>query len=96
MNSIYQSNIINLLHINNINVDSIRCDVYSQSMTKDICNIYNSCDNLSIKAISDITHYSKTTIRKHLKIGAELGWCDYSVETYKKTPHFRNNINVKN
>nr|DAP95930.1 MAG TPA: restriction enzyme [Caudoviricetes sp.] len=88
INSIYNSGIIDLLHIKNIDVDAIRQKLYSHSIVKNVCDIYSSCDDISIKYLQDMFHMSRCTIRKYLKIGANLGWCDYNSDTYRLTKRY--------
>lgn len=83
INSIYESGILNLLNIKNIDVDSIKRNIHIHTITKEICDLYNSNEKMSIKDICDQLHFDRTTVRNHLKQGAELGWCDYNVETYR-------------
>ena len=43
----------------------------------EICNYYKENKGLRIKEIIENLHYSKSSVLKYLKIGAELGLCDY-------------------
>lgn len=81
--SIYESGILSLLNIKNIDVDSIKRNIHIHTITKEICDLYNSNEKMSIKDICDQLHFDKSTVRNHLRQGAELGWCDYNVETYR-------------
>ena len=49
----------------------------SPELMKEICNYYKENKGLKIKEIIENLHYSKSSVLKYLKIGAELGLCDY-------------------
>lgn len=88
VDSICDSGVLDILHIKNMDRYMIRESIYSHSITKDICDIYNSSDDVSIKYICDMLHFDRATVRKYLKIGASLGWCDYNVETYRSSKRY--------
>ena len=83
INSIYESGVLNLLNIINIDIDSIKRNIHTHTITKEICDLYNSNDKISIKDICDQLHFNKKTVRNHLIQAAELGWCDYDIKTYR-------------
>ena len=83
INSIYESGILSLLNIEDIDVDLIKRNIHIHTITKEICDLYNSNEKISIKDICEQLHFDKNTVRNHLKQGSELGWCDYNVETYR-------------
>lgn len=72
INSVYDSGIIDILGIENIDENHIAKTIHTHSITKDICDLYNSDDTMSIKDICDILHFDRTTVREHLKSGAKL------------------------
>lgn len=90
--SIYASGILNILGIDKIDRYNLKIEVCRHSITKEICDVYSSRDDVSIIEIVHRMHFDKATVRKHLTLGAELGWCDYSKETYRKTKRYRSGI----
>lgn len=81
--SIYKTKVLDILNIKNIDIDLIKKNIHTHTITKEICDLYNSNDCISIKDICEQLHFDRTTVRSHLKNGAELGWCDYNVDTYR-------------
>lgn len=75
-NNIIESYFSILLDLNI--VDWIKCiEFTSNSLVKTVCELWNSCiDNT--KEIGVLLKLSKSTVRKYLKQGTELGWCDYN------------------
>jgi len=58
-------------------INWLDCHIFALSnMVRKICNLYNHVTK-DIKEIVNMTKMSKTTIRKYLKQGTELGWCNY-------------------
>lgn len=73
------SNIFDLSHI-----DWLSCeDAARASLVYEVCKFYNTSDNKQIKYIAKQLDLSEPTIRKYLKIGFNIGICDYQVKTYK-------------
>lgn len=77
-NSILNSELSNLFNLSTI--DWFKCHKYAcKSLVKEVCDLWNN----GIKRTKDIAKILKmsvgTTIR-YLKRGAELGWCDYTVD----------------
>jgi predicted transcriptional regulator len=83
IDSIKNTEILNILHIQNIDDSLIKEKIHTHSITKVICDMYNSRDDVSIREICKKLHFDKSTVRRHLKIGADLNWCDYNVKTYR-------------
>lgn len=75
--SILSSELAQLYDISNIDWNHIR-SLVTNNLVKNICNTWKN--NKSIKMSEMITrfHLSDVTISKYLKIGNELGWCDYN------------------
>lgn len=84
--NILVSNMKSLFNFNII--DWSRCFEFAVSnRVREACDLFNN--GISIKEISNITKLrSLTTIRKYLKQGAELGWCNYIVKEKNTTNNF--------
>lgn len=80
--SVLNSNIMNITG-NDIDFERIG-QLASSSFVKIVCNLWNSGTH-STKEIAKIMNISSSTIRKYLKRGVEIGWCDYSVELSNKS-----------
>lgn len=87
--SIEQSGILDVLHIAHIDEYELSQEIAYHSITKDICDMYNSRDDVSIIEIEDRLPFHRKTIRDHLKIGASLGWCDYETGKYRLTKRYK-------
>jgi hypothetical protein len=79
-NSIMQSELPKLLNFQEEDIDWLKCHEYAcSSLVKVVCDLWNS----GIKNINEITKstkLSRDTIRKYLKQGSILNWCDYNAE----------------
>lgn len=85
-NSLLNSEIGELFDLST--VDWIKAHEFAcKTLVKEVCILWNKLK--SVKKISDICKIgSDTTIRKYLKQGASIGWCDYnSKEERIKTIH---------
>lgn len=72
-NSILSSEIMSI--IDEIDFEKIG-QLTSKTLIKEVCDIW-MIDIQSTLEIAKITRLSQGTIRKYLKRGAEIGWCDY-------------------
>lgn len=88
INNIYNSNLSTIYNLNLINWE--QCDAFASStILKKACALWN--DGLGIKEICIVLHIGRKAVRKYLKHGAKLQWCDYSTENHmlesaKRTP----------
>jgi hypothetical protein len=76
--NILNSELSSLFDLNN--VDWLECHKFAlSSRVKETCDIWNwlNVDERSVMKIVDIMGMSEETIRKYLKRGRDLGWCDY-------------------
>ena len=74
-NNILNSQLNELFDLNKI--DWIKCHEYAcSSLVKIVCDLWNK--NNSINNIANIINLHCDTIRKYLKQGDKLGWCDYN------------------
>jgi predicted transcriptional regulator len=64
------------------------------SFVKIACDIWNNSDGLSVTDISKQMNLSRSVVRKYLKQGVGLGWCDYDPkkETENKYDKMRRKI----
>lgn len=66
------------------NVDWVLCDTKAQSnLVKEACSLY-VFGIKSLKAIGAKMHLCEDTIRRYLKRGANIGWCDYDATVAKQ------------
>lgn len=66
-------------------IDTNRCqDEITSNIIKRVCDYFSNCENKSTTAISKYFGISSNTIVKYLKVGTELGWCDYSPQNKVK------------
>lgn len=74
-NSIINSELIKLFDLSSINWN--KCAEFALSnYVKEVCNLWNSTSK-TIVDIANIYKIHKASVRRYLKQGAKLGWCDY-------------------
>lgn len=74
---VMQSELPNLLNFKEEDIDWLKCHEYAcNSLVKIVCDLWNTGIKI-ISEIADILKLNKVTIRKYLKQGAEIEWCDY-------------------
>ena len=82
-NSIMKSRLPILLGFKESDIDWLKChEAGSINLVKTVCDMWKG----GIKTISRLAKLfklNKTTIKKYLKQGAELSWCDYNFEQQK-------------
>lgn len=77
-NNILNSKLTEIFDFTNINWEL--CDAQAQkNLIKEVCKLYNSGMH-DLNNIKDILHISLWATREYVKIGANVGWCDYTVE----------------
>lgn len=69
------SEIFNLHEINWINISKKS----NTSLIKIVCDLWDSVNN-NVAYMSNKLSLSENTVVKYLKIGSELGWCDYNAK----------------
>lgn len=75
--SILNSELSQLYDMSNINWQE--CKSYAvTSLVKEACRLWNDNLTYTTKDIREIMQKGDSTIRNWLKIGAQLGWCDYA------------------
>lgn len=75
-NNIICSELTNIFDFSKI--DWNRCLQHSShTYVKEICDIKYNNPEYSISDIMKISHFSESSIRRWLKIGTKLGWCNY-------------------
>lgn len=75
--SILDSEITILFNLDNI--DWLLCKEYScNKLTRVICDYWNNKrNNETTGEVAKIFNTNRTTVRRYLKLGTELGWCNY-------------------
>lgn len=81
--SILQTDLFDILHLNANDINWIECDLFAQSnLVKEVCDYYMKVDkNTSSIAIFFKLHTS--TICRYLNKGKEYGWCNYNSNIHK-------------
>lgn len=84
-NSILNSKLNTLFDLSNI--DWLQCEEFALgNRVKEVCDYWNNkTDDVSISDVANLFNLNKVTIRKYLKQGKILNWCDYDPmeEQYK-------------
>jgi len=76
--SVMKSQLPNLLHFKEEDIDWLECERYAtKNIVKEVCDYKKENPFMSIKELIIKFHSSESTIRKYLKSGNELGWCVY-------------------
>lgn len=96
-NNVLNSRLNEIFHLSD--VDWNKCGEFAYSnIVKISSNLFN--EGNSIDSIAKITKFNANTIRRWLKQGSEIGWCDYNAETSKQQNYkdnaIRNKINFSN
>ena len=89
-NSIINSGLFELLSVDKdkINWIEIGEKVFAHHIIKDLCTYWMNNENCSMKDLAKMFHISTSTVRKYLKIGSELNWCNYNeVGPHKINPY---------
>lgn len=76
--SLMDSDLSNYIDIANINLKELFIEANNTSLVKDAADLWN--EGLSRGEISEKLKFGKATIRKYLKIGTDLGLCNYNGE----------------
>ena len=84
-NNVMNSDLPKFLNFNESDIDWLKCHEYAcNSLVKVVCDLWNSGIK-NINNITNIINLHRDTIRKYLKQGAKLDWCDYDPkEEFKK------------
>lgn len=88
--SVLESNLLNILNFTEDNINWLKCHEFACSnLIKIICEYKKLNNNLSTTEIGKTFKLTSDTIRKYLKQGTLLGWCNYDAKTgreigYKK------------
>lgn len=81
-NSIMKSELPKLLNFTEDDIDWLKChEAGCNSLVKKICNLWNS-DNSITKIMKELK-ISRTAVRRYLRQGVKLSWCDYSEKASK-------------
>jgi len=75
-NSIMNSELPILLNFKEEDIDWLKCHKYAcNSLVKKVCELWNS--GININQIAEIFKLYSNSIRRYLKKGTKLGWCNY-------------------
>lgn len=67
------------------NIDWEMCDkIATSNLTKTICEMFEENDSSISEKIANKINLSRTTVARHLKLGAEFGWCNYDPTKIQK------------
>ena len=78
-NEIKNSGVFTERELNKIDMDKAN-EFALGNLYKEICEFYNNNLKLTTTEIGKVFHMSKISIRKILKKGAKVGWCEYNAE----------------
>jgi len=75
-----KQNLPNLLNFVEDDIDWLKCHEFAcGSLVKSVCDLWNN-ENKNINEIIKSSKLSRDTIRKYLKQGSILNWCDYNAD----------------
>ena len=75
--SVMKSDLPNLLHFKEDDIDWLECGRYAtKNIVKEVCNYKNNNPNYNVLEMSKIFKVAISTIKRYLKEGMELGWCN--------------------
>jgi len=88
-----------VLNFKQEDIDWLKCHEYACSnLVKSVCKLWNNGSD-KISYIVDVLKINRNTIRKYLKQGSELGWCNYDANKEKNKNYSslneRNQIHCK-
>lgn len=87
MNSILNSKLSELFDLSEINWLECHEFACNSSFVKMTCDIWNSSETTTVE-IGKKLNLDRSTVRRYLKQGVELGWCDYNpLDEATKTIH---------
>lgn len=75
--SIYNSNLSKYFDLSKVDWEKVQENALSNKV-KDVCKIRRENPNISTTEIGKIANISRDTVVKYLKIGNNLGWCEYT------------------
>jgi len=95
--SVMNSNLPNLLHFKEEDIDWLECEEYAiKNIVKEVCDFKNKNPNMLISEIIQTFKLSEYSISKYLTIGNNLGWCIYNPQLSRKISAERMVINRSN
>ena len=76
-NSIENSILAELFDLSKIDYD--QCDIFAMgNLVKTVCDYKRENPELFVNDISSDLHLNSSSVRKYLKAGSKLGWCEYN------------------
>lgn len=94
-NNILDCELNELFNLSNINWN--KCEEYAlKNLVKEICDYYKEYPMISTSDLAKEFNINRSTIIKHLKQGAKLGWCEYDAkEEMRHSGKLRGGYNSK-
>lgn len=74
-NSIINSDFAKIYDLSLIDWSEIRKTIYNHNIVKDVCLYWEEHKNVTYADMERLFNFSEATIRKYLKTGYALGWC---------------------
>ena len=79
--SIMNSDLPQILKFSESDIDWDKCDIFAQkNLVKEVCEYYNSNQNVLIQDISKHFNINRQTIRQYLIAGSKHHWCNYNTK----------------
>lgn len=93
VNSILNSDFYKIYDLSFVDWNKIREKLFNNSIVKDICIYWEHNKYVTYVDMERIFSFSESTIRKYLKIGYELGWCNKDDRNNKLPLNCNHNCN---
>lgn len=95
-NNIINSRLGEIFNLNDINWKNIEFNLQN-SLIKEVCEYWNihkeiNKENLTTTYLGELFNLDKGTIRRYLKIGNKLGWCNYNPECEHNKTLFKGKV----
>lgn len=93
-NSIMQSNLPQLLKFREASIDWVACDEHARSsIVREVCALWNE-GTKRVLHIADKLKISRSSVRRYLMQGVQLGWCGYDSKIERKNNYKRRSKQV--
>ncbi len=78
------------------NIKWLKCEEFAlKNRVKEVCELKKNNPDIKIVEIASFMKIGKDTIRKYLKKGAKLGWCEYDTEKEFKKSSIKEKVQVE-
>lgn len=96
VDSIKKSKLAIIYDLSNIVWDDIKKEIFEFNITKEVCDYYNQHPDITLVMLEKKFCLSEATIRSYLKIGDDVGWCNYqTIPTNNLTKEVKHKIKGK-